>query len=112
MSRTMAKKRRKTTKVASDKPGDDPKPRAFVPRPCTACLTVREPATNYSRVYSSNGRVRYCKCSFCGNTWTQTISADQITTGIANRTQPSVVNRVARAKHKGHGNSSIPPGSD
>jgi len=85
----------------------DPKPRAFVARPCTACMAVREPATNYSRVYSTKGRIRYCKCDFCGNTWTQTISADQINTVVVNRTDAQVEKRLANSKDDMHGNRTV-----
>ena len=46
-------------------------PREFEARACTLCVGVRPPGKNYSRVYSKHGRVRYCKCGFCGNTWSQ-----------------------------------------
>jgi hypothetical protein len=50
-----------------------PKPREFVPRPCSACSNLRPPNTNYSRVYGHQvvvGRIiRYCRCGFCGNTY-------------------------------------------
>jgi hypothetical protein len=51
---------------------EPPKPRAFEPRPCSACEALR-PKTNenYSYVYHTRGTVRYCKCKFCGNTWSQ-----------------------------------------
>lgn len=48
-----------------------PQPREFEARACTLCVGVRPPGKNYSRVYSKHGRVRYCRCSFCGNTWSQ-----------------------------------------
>lgn len=48
-----------------------PRPREFEARPCTICAGVRPHGKNYSRVYTTRGRVRYCKCSFCGNTWAQ-----------------------------------------
>lgn len=47
------------------------KPRAFVPRPCTACENDRPHGKNYSKVYSVHGNVRYCRCGFCGHTWKQ-----------------------------------------
>jgi hypothetical protein len=50
---------------------DEPKPREFVPRDCSMCAANRPPRTNYSRVYAKHGKVRYCKCGFCGNTWAQ-----------------------------------------
>lgn len=53
-----------------------PKPRVtqFVARDCTACTALRDAkeetkGKSFSRVYSTVGRVRYCKCGFCGNTW-------------------------------------------
>lgn len=52
-----------------------PKPRVttFVPKPCSACQRLRDldPAIegrSCSRVYSTQGRIRYCKCGFCGAT--------------------------------------------
>lgn len=50
-------------------------PRRFVPRACTACTALRPPNTNYSRVYATVGSVRYCKCGYCGETWSQEASA-------------------------------------
>jgi hypothetical protein len=50
---------------------EQPKPRAFVPRDCPACRSLRPAGSNYSRVYSKHGDVRYCRCDFCGNTWSQ-----------------------------------------
>ena len=46
-------------------------PRRFMPRDCTQCLTRRKPGESYVRVYSKHGRIRYCRCSLCGNTWAQ-----------------------------------------
>lgn len=48
-----------------------PKPREFEARPCVQCVALRPFNTNYSRVYKTLGRIRYCKCHFCGNTWAQ-----------------------------------------
>lgn len=50
---------------------EPPKPRvtSFVPRPCSACTALREEGSNYSRVTSTQGNIRYCKCGFCNNTW-------------------------------------------
>jgi hypothetical protein len=47
---------------------------AFVAPPCSFCTELRNknPETagkNYSRVKSTQGKTRYCKCEFCGNTW-------------------------------------------
>lgn len=97
---TMARKRKRKTEKT-------PQPRAFVARPCTACVTRREPNTNYSRVYSKHGRMRYCKCDFCGHTWTQTISADQIATTVAKAERKSIAKQQSQPKDTGHGNSSI-----
>jgi len=47
------------------------KPREFEARACTICVGIRPMGKNYSRVYCTRGRVRYCKCGFCGNTWAQ-----------------------------------------
>lgn len=48
-----------------------PEPRRFMPRDCTQCLTRRKPGESYVRVYSKHGKIRYCRCSLCGNTWAQ-----------------------------------------
>lgn len=52
-----------------------PKPRVFVPRPCNACEAQRPKATSFSKVLATRGDVRYCRCEFCGNRWTQAKSA-------------------------------------
>ena len=49
----------------------EPEPRRFMPRDCTQCLTRRKPGESYVRVYSKHGKIRYCRCSLCGNTWAQ-----------------------------------------
>ena len=48
-----------------------PKPRitSYVAPPCTACTALRPEGKNYSRVETTRGRVRYCKCKYCGNTF-------------------------------------------
>ena len=55
---------------------EKPKPRVttFVPKACTSCQRLRNLDTEIkgkscSRVYSTHGRTRYCKCGFCGSTW-------------------------------------------
>lgn len=66
------------------------KPRQFSPRACTMCEAVRPAGTNFSRVYSKHGDVRYCRCGFCGNTWTQTtprIPEEYVATTIATNTE-------------------------
>ena len=51
-----------------DKP---PEPRRFTPKDCAMCETHRPRGESYSRVYSTQGKIRYCKCGFCGHTWSQ-----------------------------------------
>ena len=48
-----------------------PKPRitSYVAPPCSACSAMRPEGENHSRVMSTHGRIRYCKCGFCGNTF-------------------------------------------
>jgi hypothetical protein len=46
-----------------------PRVSSFVPKPCSLCEARRPADTNYSRVRSTQGRIRYCRCEFCGNTW-------------------------------------------
>ena len=43
--------------------------RTFVAKPCSVCQALREPDTNFTRVYATRDRVRYCKCTYCNNTW-------------------------------------------
>jgi hypothetical protein len=50
---------------------EESKPREFEARPCSACASVRPYGKNYSRVYCTRASIRYCKCDFCGNTWSQ-----------------------------------------
>lgn len=47
---------------------------SFVPRSCSDCQRLRDldeeiKGKSCSRVYSTQGRTRYCKCAFCGATW-------------------------------------------
>ena len=46
-----------------------PRSRTFTAKPCSVCQALREPNTNFTRVYASRGNIRYCRCSFCNNTW-------------------------------------------
>lgn len=73
MVQTMSKKQRKfgPPQEAVIEKVEAPKPRvtSFVPRPCSFCTALREPNSNYSRVTSTQGNIRYCKCGFCNNTW-------------------------------------------
>lgn len=73
----------KTLQVATEliKATTQPKPRVttFVPRDCTACQRLREldsatEGNSYSRVYSTQGRTRYCKCGYCGHTWKEVVN--------------------------------------
>ncbi len=63
----MSKKQRVKAAAAVEQP----KPRGFVPRPCSQCSAIRPAGTNYSRVYHTRANIRYCKCGFCNNTWSQ-----------------------------------------
>ena len=56
-------------------PNAEPRER-FTPRPCAACQAIRPANTSYSKVVTTRGKIRYCKCGFCGETWSQTISFD------------------------------------
>jgi hypothetical protein len=46
-----------------------PRSRTFTAKPCSVCAALREPDTNFTRVYATRDRVRYCKCTYCKNTW-------------------------------------------
>jgi formate dehydrogenase maturation protein FdhE len=50
---------------------ESPIPREDEARPCTLCESRRPIGTSYSRVYCTKSNARYCKCSYCGHTWTQ-----------------------------------------
>jgi len=54
---------------------EDPKPRRFVPKPCSACAAIRPEGKSYSSVTGTiNGKddiLRYCRCGFCGHQWTE-----------------------------------------
>jgi hypothetical protein len=74
---TMSKKRRPDSRIErqpdarTEEVAVIAKPRVttFVPSPCPMCTALREEGSNYSRVVSTQGNIRYCKCSFCNNTW-------------------------------------------
>ena len=51
-----------------DKP---PAPRRFTPKDCPMCESHRPKGLSFSRVYSTQGRIRYCRCEFCRHTWSQ-----------------------------------------
>jgi hypothetical protein len=48
-----------------------PVPREDEARPCALCESRRPIGKSYSRVYCTKTNARYCKCSYCGHTWTQ-----------------------------------------
>jgi hypothetical protein len=50
---------------------ETPIPREDEARPCTLCESRRPIGKSYSRVYCTKAKVRYCRCSYCGHTWTQ-----------------------------------------
>ena len=50
---------------------ETPIPREDEARPCTLCESRRPIGKSYSRVYCTKSNARYCKCSYCGHTWTQ-----------------------------------------
>lgn len=67
------------TSIDAARPIELPKPRvtSFVARDCTQCTALRDQdatakGKSFTRVYGTVGRVRYCRCEFCGNTWKQT----------------------------------------
>lgn len=43
--------------------------RNFTAKPCASCVTDRPAGTNFSRVYATRGKVRYCRCENCGHIW-------------------------------------------
>ena len=51
--------------------GLDPIPREDEARPCSLCESRRPAGKSYSRVYCTKAQVRYCKCYYCGHTWSQ-----------------------------------------
>jgi hypothetical protein len=68
----------KPVEQPKQEPQAEPKPRLVkvMARDCTACKALRDSdgkaaSESYSRVYATVGKTRYCKCSYCGNTWKQ-----------------------------------------
>jgi len=49
---------------------EQPKPQRFRARDCCLCQAIR-PAGYWSKVTGTKGRIRHCKCTFCGNDWKQ-----------------------------------------
>lgn len=43
--------------------------RNFTAKPCPACVADRPADSNFSRVFATRGKVRYCRCGYCGHTW-------------------------------------------
>jgi hypothetical protein len=78
---TMSRKQRQNHDervVQRPREAKEPKPRntSFVAAPCSLCQSLRDSSEeskgkSYSRVYATVGKVRYCKCGYCGNTWKQ-----------------------------------------
>lgn len=63
---------RVATEVANQEERDDvPVPRRFTPKDCPMCESHRPKGLSFSRVYSTQGRIRYCRCEFCRHTWSQ-----------------------------------------
>lgn len=48
-----------------------PEPRRFTPKDCPMCESYRPRGLSYSRVYSTQGKIRYCRCEYCRHTWSQ-----------------------------------------
>lgn len=69
--RKMTKSKKKST---VRRPASPPKARRYVPKPCGSCEAIRPKGSSYSSVTGTNngpaGIVRYCRCGFCGHTWT------------------------------------------
>lgn len=103
------KKDRRVSKNADERLIDTPKPRGFVARPCSMCEGIRPSGTSYSRVYSKHGQLRYCKCDFCGNTWSQFF--ENIATCIA-ITDTKPLRKPEPAIALGHGIGSKPSSTD
>lgn len=57
--------------IETPKKVETPKAREFEAKPCSSCLEIRPYGKNYSRVYCTRGVIRYCKCDYCGHTWSQ-----------------------------------------
>lgn len=64
---------RKRNRQQQQEQPSEPRRTDFVAPGCPACESIREPGTNYSRVYSTSRTTqavyRYCKCGYCGHTW-------------------------------------------
>ena len=69
---TMGKKKatryKAATKTIESVDEVKPKPRttSYVPPPHSACAAERPDGENFTRVETTRGRIRYCRCTFCG----------------------------------------------
>jgi formate dehydrogenase maturation protein FdhE len=58
---------------AKPKQQTEPIERTYSPPPCCSCESHRPKQSNYTRVYKTQREegsiIRYCRCSFCGETW-------------------------------------------
>ena len=75
----MSRKRTNRIIARPDGIATEPKPRRYVPKPCSMCTALRpNKAENYTEVVrtmqESTMTIRYCRCRFCGNTWKETDS--------------------------------------
>jgi len=66
-AKTMARKKRASNGDASVKPKPKPRATSYVAPPCSACAALRPAGENFTRVETTRGRVRYCRCTFCNN---------------------------------------------
>ena len=107
---TMSKKRPQPKQEAKEiEPATDPKPKGFVPRPCSQCTALRPPKTSYSYVYCTRGKVRYCKCGRCNNTWSEYF--DNCTTAIVH-TYENIVTQETSTPSLEYGISGIVTSTD
>ena len=75
---TVSRKQRQKTMQAKEEVTTETQPVArrqtFIAPPCKSCEQFRKDdpkaaGRNYSRVVSTQGRFRYCKCDYCNRTW-------------------------------------------
>lgn len=63
---------RVATEISNEEERDKlPEPRRFTPKDCPMCESHRPKGMSFSRVYSTQGKIRYCRCGFCRHTWSQ-----------------------------------------
>jgi len=67
----MAKRRQRP--AAKEQEAPKPRQTEFTAPGCPACESIREPGSNYSRVYNTTRTTqavyRYCRCGYCGHTF-------------------------------------------